>query len=143
MTDKEDSMARQFAWLEKNPVENKDLLSKPSISAKKNCLSRISNKKKKNTKAPYHTKFKVDSEIDLHGFDIERAMVKVEREMEALISASYTSMRVIHGHSNSSKESIKSVLLWHLKTKWNQKINRFFQEPHNPGSTCILLKSNS
>jgi DNA-nicking Smr family endonuclease len=145
MEEDDDKKAIQFAWLEKNGVENKDASLHSSTHSNKAKQLRSSRKQNKGqqSRASYHTELEVDLEIDLHGFHIDDAMVEVAVQIDSLRSAGYTSMRVIHGYSNSSQESIRSALLLHLKSKWNKKVERFFQEPHNHGATCIILKNVS
>jgi hypothetical protein len=47
-------------------------------------------------------------------------------------------IRVIHGKSSGTRDSIKGMLRHNLETRWKGKVAAFRQEPANPGATLVF-----
>lgn len=77
--------------------------------------------------------------LDLHGLAIDEAMVQVELALERWRNRPGACLRVIHGQSSGSRDSIKGTLRRNLETAWKNRIRSFRQEPANPGATLILI----
>ncbi|HKP94676.1 MAG TPA: Smr/MutS family protein [Fibrobacteria bacterium] len=80
----------------------------------------------------------VEEEIDLHGLAIDEAMVQVELALARWRHRPGACLRVIHGQSSGSKDSIKGALRRNLETRWKGRIRLFRQEPGNPGATLVF-----
>lgn len=80
----------------------------------------------------------VEEELDLHGLAIDEAMAQVELAMARWRNRPGACIRVIHGKSSGSRDSIKGMLRHNLETRWKGKVAAFRQEPANPGATLIF-----
>jgi DNA-nicking Smr family endonuclease len=81
----------------------------------------------------------VDEEIDLHGLAIDEAMVQVELALARWAKRPGACLRVIHGQSSGTRDSIKGALRRNLETLWKNKVQSFRQEFANPGSTLVRM----
>ncbi|MDB5106226.1 MAG: Smr domain [Fibrobacteres bacterium] len=90
-------------------------------------------------KFPIRAEAAVEEEIDLHGLAIDEAMVQVELALARWRNRSGACIRVIHGKSSGTRESIKGMLLHNLETVWKGKVRTFRQEFGNPGSSLVFL----
>ncbi len=125
---------KQIQWISKHGVENKD-------SQEQNKLIPSSKKRKKRKKEVFiSNETKVDIEIDLHNESIPEAIAKVEMEINVHLKTQFKKIKIIHGKSNSSIQSIGYQIENHIQTKWKKYIVNFYQEPYNEGSTIIILK---
>jgi DNA-nicking Smr family endonuclease len=82
----------------------------------------------------------VDEEIDLHGLTIAEAMAQVELAL-ARWARGGGRLRVIHGHSSGTADSIKGALRRNLAGAWKIRIESFRPEPGNPGATLIRVRN--
>src|SRR5262245_20340159 len=80
----------------------------------------------------------VEEEIDLHGLAIDEAMVQVELALARWRNRPGSCIRIVHGQSSGSKDSIKGMLRWNLETRWKNRVRTFRQEPGNPGATLVF-----
>jgi DNA-nicking Smr family endonuclease len=83
----------------------------------------------------------VEEEIDLHGLAIDEAMVQVELALARWKNRPGSCIRIVHGQSSGSKDSIKGMLRWNLETRWKNRVRAFRQEPGNPGATLVFPAS--
>ncbi|MDQ3003248.1 MAG: Smr/MutS family protein [Fibrobacterota bacterium] len=81
----------------------------------------------------------VDEEIDLHGLAIDEAMVQVELALARWGKRPGACLRIIHGQSSGTRDSIKGALRRNLESSWKNKVRSFRQEFANPGSTLVLV----
>ena len=80
----------------------------------------------------------VEEELDLHGLAIDEAMAQVEMALARWRNRPGACIRVIHGKSSGTRDSIKGMLRLNLETRWKGKVATFRQEPANPGATLIF-----
>lgn len=80
----------------------------------------------------------VEEELDLHGLAIDEAMALVELAFARWRNRPGACIRVIHGKSSGTRDSIKGMLRHNLETRWKGKVDSFRQEPANPGATLIF-----
>jgi DNA-nicking Smr family endonuclease len=83
---------------------------------------------------------RVDLEIDLHGLTIEVALNRVSALLKRSDLGGGKVIRLIHGHSNSSDDSIRVQLNRMLTGPWQPRLRDCYSEPKNPGSTLIVLE---
>ncbi len=81
----------------------------------------------------------IDEEIDLHGLAVDEAMAEVESVINRHRMAKSATVRIIHGKSSGTQNSIKGALHRNLQSRWRNQIQNFRTEPGNPGATLILL----
>lgn len=81
----------------------------------------------------------VDEEIDLHGLAIDEAMVQVGLALARWGKRPGACLRIIHGQSSGTRDSIKGALRRNLESLWKNKVRSFRQEFANPGSTLVLV----
>jgi DNA-nicking Smr family endonuclease len=81
----------------------------------------------------------VEEEIDLHGLAIDEAMVQVELALARWRNHPGACLRIIHGKSSGTKDSIKGTLRHNLETRWKNKVRTFRQEIANPGACLVFL----
>jgi DNA-nicking Smr family endonuclease len=81
--------------------------------------------------------FPVEEELDLHGMAVDEALAAAE----ALLKRHRTGavVRLVHGHSNRSNESIRSQLHRALSSVWKNRVARFRADFHNPGATLVEI----
>lgn len=80
----------------------------------------------------------VEEELDLHGLAIDEAMAQVEMALARWRNRPGACIRVIHGKSSGTRDSIKGMLRHNLETRWKGKVATFRQEPANPGATLVF-----
>ena len=80
----------------------------------------------------------VEEELDLHGLAIDEAMAQVEMALARWRNRPGACIRVIHGKSSGTRDSIKGMLRHNLETRWKGKVAAFRQEPANPGATLVF-----
>jgi DNA-nicking Smr family endonuclease len=80
----------------------------------------------------------VDEELDLHGLAIDEAMAMVELAFARWRNRPGACIRIIHGKSSGTRDSIKGMLRHNLETRWKGKVDAYRQEPANPGATLIF-----
>lgn len=80
----------------------------------------------------------VEEELDLHGMAIDEAMAQVELALARWRIRPGACIRIIHGKSSGSRDSIKGMLRHNLETRWKGKVATFRQEPANPGATLVF-----
>ncbi|GEM_PF-1502608 len=90
------------------------------------------------SKAPFRLQAQVDEEIDLHGLAIDEAMVLVEQALARWRNRPGACIRIIHGKSSGTKDSIKGMLRLNLETRWKNRVRSFRQEPANPGASLVF-----
>jgi Smr domain len=83
---------------------------------------------------------RVDIEIDLHGLTIDAALRKAGAVLQRADLAGGTVIRCIHGHSNTSDDSIKEQLWRSLQGPWSRRVRDAYREGLNAGSTLIVLE---
>jgi DNA-nicking Smr family endonuclease len=93
--------------------------------------------KKGNLKKPTT---RVDLEIDLHGMTIEAALRRVSVALQRRDLKGGAILRCIHGHSNTSEDSIKEQLWRSLQGVWSPRVRDAYREGLNAGSTLIVLE---
>lgn len=81
----------------------------------------------------------VEEELDLHGLAIDEAMAQVELALARWRNRPGACLRVIHGQSSGTRESIKGMLRRNLETRWKSQVRVFRQELGNPGATLVFL----
>jgi DNA-nicking Smr family endonuclease len=81
----------------------------------------------------------VEEELDLHGLAIDEAMVQVQLALARWRNRPGACLRIIHGHSTGTRESIKGMLRRNLEGQWRSQVRVFRQEPGNPGATLVFL----
>jgi DNA-nicking Smr family endonuclease len=79
----------------------------------------------------------VDEELDLHGMAVDEALAAVDQMLARHRGRPGSVLRVVHGHSNSSPDSIRKRLRLALDTVWKRRVNRYRIDFHNPGATLI------
>jgi DNA-nicking Smr family endonuclease len=80
----------------------------------------------------------VEEELDLHGLAIDEAMAQVEMALARWRNRPGACIRVIHGKSSGTRDSIKGMFRHNLETRWKGKVAAFRQEPANPGATLVF-----
>ena len=80
----------------------------------------------------------VEEELDLHGLAIDEAMAQVELALARWRNRPGACIRIIHGKSSGTRDSIKGMLRHNLETRWKGKVAGFRQEPANPGATLVF-----
>lgn len=83
---------------------------------------------------------RVDLEIDLHGMTIDAALRRVGAALQRPDLPGGTILRCIHGHSNTSEDSIKEQLWRSLQGAWSRRVRDAYREGLNAGSTLIVLE---
>jgi hypothetical protein len=83
---------------------------------------------------------RVDLEIDLHGLTIDAALRKAGATLLRPDLPGGTIIRFIHGHSNTSEDSIKEQLWRSLQGLWSRRVRDAYREGLNAGSTLIVLE---
>ena len=79
----------------------------------------------------------VDEDVDLHGLVISEAMAQAEMAIARWSRTPDACIRLIHGASSGTRESIKGALRRNLETVWKGRIRGFKPEPGNPGATLV------
>jgi DNA-nicking Smr family endonuclease len=80
----------------------------------------------------------VEEELDLHGLAIDEAMAQVEMALARWRNRPGACIRVIHGKSSGTRDSIKGMFRHNLETRWKGKVAAYRQEPANPGATLVF-----
>lgn len=78
-------------------------------------------------------------DLDLHGLAIDEAMVQAELALARWRNRPGACIRIIHGKSSGTRESIKGALKHNLETRWKNRVASFRQEAANPGATLVFL----
>lgn len=81
--------------------------------------------------------YPVDEELDLHGMAVDEALTAAEALLKRHRGGS--TVRLVHGHSNRSHESIRSQLHRALTSVWKIRVKRFRTDFHNPGATLVEI----
>jgi DNA-nicking Smr family endonuclease len=81
----------------------------------------------------------IDEDLDLHGLAIDEAMVQVEQALARYRRGVSACIRIIHGKSSGTHDSIKGSLRRNLETRWSNRIRSFRPESGNPGATLVFL----
>ncbi len=83
---------------------------------------------------------RADLELDLHGLTIEVALNKVMALLRRKDLRGGTVVRIIHGRSNTSDDSIRVQVGRMLNGPWMHRLRDVYGEPKNPGATLIVLE---
>jgi DNA-nicking Smr family endonuclease len=123
----------QLAWLENNHIFDKDAAAPPvrDVHVKK------FKKKKKGRRQIEEPN--ADSEIDLHGMELEEAMCKVELELELAKKNNWKSLRIVHGIGEKSGGIIRKALEKKFRSEWSNKVSEYRHEKNNRGSSLAVL----
>jgi DNA-nicking Smr family endonuclease len=81
--------------------------------------------------------FPVDEEIDLHGMAVDEALTAAEALLKRHRGGAV--VRLVHGHSNRSHDSIRSQLHRALSSVWKIRVRRFRVDFQNPGATLVEI----
>jgi hypothetical protein len=81
-----------------------------------------------------------DEDLDLHGLSIAEALAQADLAL-ARWSRSGGRLRLIHGHSSGSADSIKGALRRNLDSVWKSRIESSRPEPGNPGATLVKVRA--
>ena len=94
---------------------------------------------KRKPSVPVLYDFVVEEEFDLHGMAVDEAMAAAEQLLERHRGKPGTIVRLVHGHSNSSPDSIRKSLHRNLATVWKRRVKRYRLDFHNPGATLVEI----
>ncbi len=134
----EEKRKQQLEWMSRNPIPKKDLLDPNLLKGKNGARS----KKRIVTKIRHRIEEAVDEEMDLHGLTIDEAIAQVELWLEQFSHLPGARLRVVHGRSGHSRDTIRGRIYWCAKTVWKGKLKAYYQEPHNSGATILVLAAN-
>jgi len=129
---KEEVSLAQLAWLRNNNILDKDATALPI----KNVHVRKNKKKKKGVAIKEKP---ADSEIDLHGLNLEEALFKVELELELAKKNNWKSIRIVHGIGEKSGGVIRKVLEQKFRSEWSVWVSEYRHERNNRGSSLAVL----
>ncbi|MDR0518227.1 MAG: Smr/MutS family protein [Fibromonadaceae bacterium] len=123
----------QLAWLENNRIFDKDAAA---LAIKKVHTKKIKKKKRAGRKI-YEAD--ADSEVDLHGLELEEALCKVELELELAKKNNWKHLRIVHGIGEKSGGVIRKTLEKKFRSEWNSKVSEYRYERNNRGSSLAVL----
>jgi len=83
--------------------------------------------------------FKVEEELDLHSMAVDEALAAVDELLERHRRSPGSVLRIVHGHSNSSPDSIRKSLYRNLTTVWKRRVKRYRLDINNPGATLVKV----
>ncbi len=129
----EEARAFQLEWLKSHPPKPKEGI-KPKKSSKPAKSSAIGPPKK----GPLF-ETEVDSEIDLHGCAVDEALAQIGLWLDRRYDEPHR-LRVIHGRSAASPDSIRSRVRRNCDSVWRHRLARHFPEKGNPGATILVIK---
>lgn len=82
---------------------------------------------------------KVDLELDLHGLTIEAALARVQSFLNSDKMRAGMVIRLIHGRSNRSDDSIRTQVKRFLEVRYQSSLSDVYEEPANPGATLMVV----
>ncbi len=88
---------------------------------------------------PARLLIEADEDLDLHGLGIAEALAQAEMALSRWSRAGGR-LRLIHGHSSGSADSIKGALRRNLESVWKGRIESYRPEPGNPGATLVKVR---
>ena len=81
--------------------------------------------------------FPVDEELDLHGMAVDEALAAVDGMLARHRGRPGAMLRIVHGQSNPSPDSIRKRLRLSLDTVWKNRVRRLRADFLNPGATLV------
>ncbi len=127
----EEARAFQLDWLKRHPPKPKETAKPPK--------QRKAPKAQQQTRSPLF-ETEVDAEVDLHGFAVDEALAEISLWLDRRFEEDFR-LRVIHGRSASSPDSIRSRIRRNCESVWRHRLHRHFPEKGNPGSTILVINA--
>jgi DNA-nicking Smr family endonuclease len=122
-----------LAWLENNRIFDKDAATPPVRDV------HVKKFKKKKRGSRQIEEPSADSEIDLHGLNLEEAMCKVGLELELAKKNKWKRLRIVHGIGEKSGGIIRKALEKKFRSEWSNRVSEYRYERNNRGSSLATL----
>jgi tetratricopeptide (TPR) repeat protein len=127
---------KQLAWLESNHVFDKDAAAPPVRNVH---VKKIKKKARGSRKIEEPS---ADSEIDLHGLNLEEALCKVGLELELAKNNNWKLLRIVHGIGEKSGGIIRKALEKKFRSEWSNRVSEYRYERNNRGSSLAVLRNS-
>ena len=122
-----------LAWLENNHIFDKDAAAVPVRDV------HVKKFKKKKRSGKQIEEPSADSEIDLHGLNLEEAFCKVGLELELAKKNNWKRLRIVHGIGEKSGGIIRKALEKKFRSEWSNRVSEYRYERNNRGSSLAVL----
>jgi DNA-nicking Smr family endonuclease len=122
-----------LAWLENNHIFDKDAAAPPVRDV------HVKKFKKKKRGSRQVEELSADSEIDLHGLNLEEAICKVGLELELAQKNKWKRLRIVHGIGEKSGGIIRKALEKKFRSEWSNRVSEYRYERNNRGSSLAVL----
>lgn len=118
-----DYIARFGVYDKDKEISNKKILKKSNISKKRN----------------HHTETEADFYLDLHGYNVDEAIVAVEEAIYTMEKSRLKILRIVHGGGNPGYGPIKKALDREFRGPLRNRIKFHRVETYNSGSSLVWL----
>lgn len=127
-------------WVHSHAIPNKDVALE-SHSVLKPAVS----KQKKGARHPSSWDLPLpDLEVDLHHHTVDEALAVIDETLISMEKAHLYCLRIVHGGGHPGYGLIKKALDRQFRTVWRHRMEHFVTEPHNVGSSLVILpRSNN